>query len=219
MLVPQMYRSAFIEAWNKGYQGTVVKRAAERQIVGACPCCGKQEVQLSDVSIIVGPMGDARQGEMVPQRVCIACAELDPEMRYTMHLTRTPALHTSKIQILVTFLLKKGVPTHLVAEWIETTFPSLPGRPIRLRAVEGQVVLLIEHLTPSQFNWIDRLVAQEYFIAVGVSTAVSEREIGRCPCGHVLRSQVERQCGRCLECNIAVALNEKDAQLKGLDDD
>lgn len=199
-------RTRFLAAWISGVKATFTRRNAEFEHVGVCPCCGQENAPLTDVMLIVGQTKRSGQTQLTPQRLCSSCVELDPEHRFTRSLARSEKT-TAVSHMVLSFLVRKDYPTHLIAEQVASTFPSLTDTLV-MHAVEGQVALLVAQITPAQFNWVNRLVAQGFILAVGVSLLGPAAQ-EQCTCGHLLRSSVEQQRGWCLECGIEVSYSQK----------
>ena len=194
----------FLVAWSQGVRATLARHRVEH--IGVCPSCGLEDVVLSDVMLLVGQANSDGQVALVPERLCFSCAALDPEHRFTRSLSR-PVQGTIVPTMVLSLLVSKDYPTHLVAEQIAATFPFLTDSVV-MHAVEGQVAVLVSQVTPAQFTWINRLIAQGFLLAVGISL-VFPTPSDHCACGHLLRSSSEQQRGWCLECGIEASYSRK----------
>ncbi len=198
-------RPLFLEAWFKGVKAALTRQRTAHASRGVCPCCGQEDAFLSDVMVLIG-QASTGQVKLVPQRLCSSCAEVDPEYRFTRSLSR-PVQPTAVPYMVLSLLVRKDHPTHLIAEQVASTFPFLTDSLV-MHAVEGQVAILVSQVTPTQFTWINRLIAQGFILAVGISL-VFPTPPDQCACGHLLRSSSEQQRGWCLECGIEASYSQK----------
>ncbi len=129
----------FLAAWEQGVRAALAMRGAEHG--GICPSCGQEDAILSHVVLLVGQATRAGQVTLVPQRLCFSCATLDPEQRFTRSLSRPVQTTTAIPSMVLSLLVSKDHPTHLVAEQVASTFPFVTDSLV-MHAVEGQVATL-----------------------------------------------------------------------------
>lgn len=172
-----------------------------------CPCCG-QYAPVSSIIVLIGQVDHAGYSSLVPRCVCFSCAQASPEHRFALSLDRQEPLGAA-VDLVLSFLVREDKQSTLVAEHIVSTFPER-DESMPIRAVGHQVALLVRQLLPSHFTWISRFLSQGDVIAVGLAPVVYTDGRGRCSCGHLLRSPLEREHRQCLECRMEASYSQED---------